>query len=392
MLQPESPPPLSLYVHLPWCLRKCPYCDFNSHPVANDLPEDPYVQALLRDLEQELPRVWGRSVSSIYLGGGTPSLFSAAAVNRLLAGVRARLPVLPSAEITLEANPGTVDQERFAGYRQAGVNRLSLGVQSFNPEHLRSLGRIHGPDEAAAAVEAVRAAGFERFNLDLMFGLPGQTTAQALDDLTGAIQLAPEHISLYQLTIEPNTAFHHQPPGLPGDDRITEMQEQLLHTLAAHHYRRYEISAYARGAGASQHNLNYWRFGDYLGIGAGAHGKLTDHSGVYRSWKIKHPKSYLTHAGSPAALGGRQRLNPGDLVLEFMMNALRLTDGVPRELFARRTGLPDSTIQAALRQAIERGWLYDHPRQLRCTPRGLLFLNDVLALFVPDGPPEKAWP
>src|SRR3990172_545076 len=320
MLNFASLPPLSLYVHIPWCVRKCPYCDFNSHeassgrsrhPASRDIsaslhvtiPEREYIDALLRDLEQDLPRVWGRIVPPLFLGGGTPSLFSPEAIDRLLSGIRARLPLDQNIEITLEANPGTVDVERFKGFRAAGINRLSIGIQSFDEEKLKALGRIHGRDEALRAAESARAAGFENFNLDLMFGLPDQTVEQALADIRTAIQLCPTHLSAYQLTIEPNTLFHARPPTLPDNDSTWDMQSQLQTELAAADYRQYEVSAYARPGYECRHNLNYWKFGDYLGIGAGAHAKITAASGITRLWKVKHPGEYLRTAGTPESIG-----------------------------------------------------------------------------------------
>jgi len=304
MFQFTALPPLSLYIHFPWCVRKCPYCDFNSHAVRGDLPEDQYIDALLADLESDLPRVWGRPVRSVFLGGGTPSLFSPEAIERLLAGVRARVTLVPEAEVTLEANPGTVETERFRGYRAAGVNRLSIGIQSFQPEQLQKLGRIHGRDEALAAAQAARAAGFDNFNLDLMFGLPQQTLDEALADLRTALALNPTHLSLYQLTLEPNTLFHAQPPELPDEDVLAAMQEALQAELADAGFTQYEVSAYARAGRRCRHNLNYWQFGDYLGIGAGAHAKITDADGITRLWKVKQPRNFLETAGTPAGLGG----------------------------------------------------------------------------------------
>ncbi len=382
-------PPLSLYIHLPWCVRKCPYCDFNSHAVREELPEDAYIDALVQDLEQDLPRVWGRHVHTIFLGGGTPSLFSPAAIDRLLAAVRARLFVAPDAEITLEANPGTVELDRFRGYRLAGVNRLSIGIQSFDADKLQLLGRIHGRDEALRAATAARDAGFDNFNLDLMFGLPQQTLAQALADVDAAIGLAPTHLSLYQLTIEPNTLFHHRPPALPDDDVTFAMQEALQARLRGTGYDQYEVSAYAQPGRQCAHNRNYWRFGDYLGIGAGAHAKITDATGITRLWKAKQPKEYMSNAGTPAGIGGERRLTRNEVGLEFMMNALRLIEGVESPLFTERTGQPLSLIQARLRTAEERGLIEWDAHHIRPTELGRRFLNDLLALFLPedDAPP-----
>lgn len=380
-------PPLSLYIHLPWCVRKCPYCDFNSHAVRDELPEDAYIDALVRDLEQDLPRVWGRHVHTIFLGGGTPSLFSPASVDRLLSEVRARLFIVPDAEVTLEANPGTIELERFRRYRDAGVNRLSIGIQSFDAAKLRTLGRIHGREEALRAAAAARDAGFDNFNLDLMFGLPRQMLAEALADVDTAIALAPTHLSLYQLTIEPNTLFHHRPPALPDDDAAFAMQEALQARLRAAGYAQYEVSAYAQPGHQCAHNRNYWRFGDYLGIGAGAHAKITDANGITRLWKAKQPKEYMAAAGTPAGVGGERRLTRAEVGLEFMMNALRLTDGVESALFAERTGQPLSLIQRRLQAAEARGLLAWDAHRIRPTELGHRFLNDLLALFLP----EEGW-
>jgi putative oxygen-independent coproporphyrinogen III oxidase len=385
VFQFQTLPPLSLYVHVPWCVRKCPYCDFNSHEVRNDaIPEQAYVDALLRDLEYDLPRAWGRRVQSVYLGGGTPSLFSAEAVDRLLSGLRARLPFAPGAEITLEANPGAVEQARFVGYRQAGVNRLSIGVQSFADDKLRALGRIHGGEEALRAAAAARAAGFENFNLDLMFGLPDQDAGQALADLETALAQAPSHLSLYQLTLEPNTLFHARPPELPGDESVWEAQQALQARLAQAGLTQYEISAYARPGQESRHNLNYWMFGDYLGIGAGAHGKLSHAGGVTRLWKVKHPREYLAGAGGDEAVGGREEIGGGDVAFEFMMNALRLNDGFTPEQFDERTGLRLPSVEQGLEAAQARGLLERSATRIRPTEQGRRFLNDLLTLFLPQ--------
>ena len=383
MFQFTALPPLSLYVHFPWCVRKCPYCDFNSHAVRGEIPEAQYIDALLADLEQDLPRVWGRPVRSIFLGGGTPSLFSPEAIEHLLAGVRARVALVPEAEVTLEANPGTVETERFRGYRAAGVNRLSIGIQSFQPEQLQKLGRIHGRDEALAAAQAARGAGFDNFNLDLMFGLPQQTLDEALTDLRTALALQPAHLSVYQLTLEPNTLFHAQPPELPDEDVLAAMQEALQAELADSGFAQYEVSAYARTGRRSRHNLNYWQFGDYLGIGAGAHAKITDADGITRLWKVKQPRDYLEKVGTPAGLGGEQRPGRDDVAFEFMLNALRLTEGVPAILFSERTGLNPACVQKTLTQAMARGLLEPGHEHIRPTPLGRRFLNELVALFLP---------
>ena len=378
----SSLPPLSLYVHIPWCVRKCPYCDFNSHEARGGIPEQEYIEALLRDLEQDLPRAWGRMVHTIFIGGGTPSLFSPEAIDRLLSGIRARLPLDQNVEITLEANPGTVDEEHFRGFREAGINRLSIGIQSFDDEKLKALGRIHGREEALRAAEAARVARFDNFNLDLMFGLPGQTVEQALSDMRAAIQLGPTHLSAYQLTIEPNTLFHARPPALPDDDSTWDMQSQLQTELAAVGYRQYEVSAYAKPGFECRHNLNYWKFGDYLGIGAGAHGKITDAGGISRLWKVKHPEEYMRSAGTPGGIGGEQKLTRHDTVAEFMLNALRLVEGFPSPLFQERAGLPLSACETGLAQAESKGLIEWDARTIRPTPQGRRYLNNLLELFV----------
>jgi len=386
MFQFDTPPPLALYIHLPWCVRKCPYCDFNSHAAPQSLPEAAYVDALLRDLEAEAPAVGDRVVESIFFGGGTPSLFSPREIDRLLRSVRARVNVAADVEITLEANPGTVEQARFEGYRAAGVNRLSIGIQSFSAARLRALGRIHGDQEALRAAQAARDAGFDNFNLDLMYGLPEQDLDGALADLEQAIALAPSHISHYQLTLEPNTLFHARPPKLPDDDTLYEMQIACQARLAQAGYAQYEVSAYARTNRRCRHNLNYWLFGDYIGIGAGAHGKLTDiaRGRIERSWKLKHPRDYQARAGTDAARGDLQTLSPEDVRLEFPLNALRLNDGFSRALCARRTGLPWDIFADPVRRAVEHGWLELLDDQVKPTAQGRLFLNEMLELFLPD--------
>ncbi|MBL8250160.1 MAG: oxygen-independent coproporphyrinogen III oxidase-like protein [Candidatus Competibacter sp.] len=378
--------PLSLYVHIPWCARKCPYCDFNSHEARGPIPERAYADALLADLEQDLPRVWGRRINSIFFGGGTPSLLSAEALDRVLSGLRARLPLRPDLEITLEANPGTVERGRFAEFRAIGINRLSIGVQSFRDEQLGRLGRIHGRRDACAAAEAAHAVGLDNFNLDLMFGLPEQTVEQGLADLADAIALQPAHLSYYQLTIEPNTAFYRAPPPLPDDELSDALQQRAQAELARQGFQRYEVSAYAREGWRCQHNLNYWEFGDYLGIGAGAHGKLSDPATgqIRRLWKLKHPRDYLAGAGTAAGIGGDDAIRAADLPVEFLMNALRLVEGVPSELFGERTGLALAALEPALTQARARGWLEADPERLQPTLRGLQFLNLVLQEFMPD--------
>jgi oxygen-independent coproporphyrinogen-3 oxidase len=377
-----SLPPLSLYVHIPWCVRKCPYCDFNSHAAPEQLPEADYVRALLDDLDSELPLIQGRPLQSIFIGGGTPSLFSAQAIGQIIAGVAARTPFADDIEITLEANPGTFEQARFEGFRAAGVNRLSIGIQSFNATHLQRLGRIHNPAEALAAARAAVEI-FPRVNLDLMHGLPQQTPAEAMDDLQQALAINPGHLSWYQLTIEPNTEFHARPPSLPLDEALWEIQEQGQALLEQAGYRQYEISAYAQPDRQARHNLNYWQFGDYIGIGAGAHGKLSRYEGdqlvIERRHKLRQPKGYFDPA---LRLAGQEVIAADERAFEFMLNALRLSDGVSAELFQARTGLPLESIAPTLQQARRRGLLLDQPDRLAPTLQGRLFLNDLLELFL----------
>jgi oxygen-independent coproporphyrinogen-3 oxidase len=379
-----SLPPLSLYVHVPWCVRKCPYCDFNSHAQRDQIPEQAYLQALFNDLETELAAVQGRALHSIFIGGGTPSLLSADFYRKLLQGIAARIELSVATEITLEANPGTFEQVRFEGFLQAGINRLSLGIQSFDDDALQALGRIHRGREAVAAVEQARAIGFERINLDLMHGLPGQTPERAMDDLRQGLALVPNHLSWYQLTIEPNTEFYRRPPELPADDKLWAIQEQGQALLAGAGFEQYEISGYSRPDQQCRHNLNYWRFGDYLGIGAGAHGKWTDLEGgqLYRRSKPRQPKAYLQAYGGDQPLAQQQLIEPEDLPLEFMMNVLRLSAGVESSLFAERTGWTLAQIRPQLQQARRLGLLGDDPARLQPTLRGRRFLNDLLGLFV----------
>ena len=375
-----------MYIHVPWCTRKCPYCDFNSYEAHGPWPEAAYVDKLFEDLEQDLPRVWGQRIDSLFIGGGTPSLFSAEALDRLLSGLRARLPLRPDLEITLEANPGAVERDRFAEFRAIGINRLSIGVQSFNDRQLQQLGRVHDRHAVFVAAEAAHAAGLDNFNLDLMFGLPGQTVDQALADIANAVALQPTHLSYYQLAIEPNTAFYCVPPVLPDDEMIGVIQELAQAELTRPGHRQYEVSAYAREGWRCQHNLNYWEFGDYLGIGAGAHGKLTDPTAgqIHRLWKLKKPRDYLASAGTRAGIGGDAPICKADRPVEFLMNALRLVEGVPATLFAERTGLPLATLEPALSQSRERGLLEVDPKHLQATERGLRFLNDLLQGFIPE--------
>lgn len=374
-------PPLSLYIHIPWCVRKCPYCDFNSHTASPVLPEDEYVDALLADLDQDLHAVYGRELSSIFFGGGTPSLFSATSLGRLLKGVEARIPFASDIEITLEANPGTFEQEKFVAYRALGINRLSIGIQSFQEQKLKALGRIHNGDEAVRAAGMARKAGFDNFNLDLMHGLPDQSLDDALSDLRQAIALNPTHLSWYQLTLEPNTVFWNQPPTLPEDDTLWDIQEAGQALLAEHGYAQYEVSAYAQPGRPARHNLNYWSFGDFIGIGAGAHGKLSHPDGrIVRTWKTRLPKDYLNPAKNFQA--GEKTLTAEELPFEFLMNALRLTDGVDSALYPQRTGLPLDSLRIGREAAEQSGLLQVEPSRLAATARGQLFLNDLLQQFL----------
>jgi len=379
-------PPLSLYIHIPWCVRKCPYCDFNSHEARDEIPEAAYIDALIADLEQDLPAVWGRTVETVFFGGGTPSLFSPEGIDRLLADVRARIALKPQAEITLEANPGTVDHARFKGFREAGINRLSIGIQSFQPELLKKIGRIHSNTEAITAVEAAHQAGFENFNLDLMFGLPGQTQKQALQDLQMARDLKPAHISWYELTIEPNTWFHRHPPQRPDDNTLWEMQQAGRALLEAAGYQRYEVSAYGRAQQQCRHNMNYWQFGDYLGIGAGAHAKISDAAtqGITRTAKQRHPRNYLENAHTSARISSSTRITPADALLEFAMNALRLDQGFSPAAFTAATGLSYTGIESIVNKGVTDGLLSHDAGVIRTTPKGQRFLNELLQHWMPD--------
>ncbi|MGY0558981.1 radical SAM family heme chaperone HemW [Lysobacter sp. A421] len=380
-----APPPLSLYVHIPWCVRKCPYCDFNSHEGRGELPFAAYVAALLADLDLDLPLVWGRTVQSVFFGGGTPSLMPAEFIDRFLQGASSRLRFAPGCEITLETNPGTAEHGRFEGYRDAGVNRLSFGIQSFDDGCLQRLGRIHDSAEAEAAVKLAQDAGFDNLNLDLMYALPQQTLAMTEHDLTRAFALQPAHVSHYQLTLEPNTVFAARPPaGIPDDDGSWDMQEHCQAMLASAGYRQYEVSAYARAGRECAHNLNYWKYGDYLGIGAGAHGKITQghDQSILRRWKHKHPTRYLADAGTPAAIGGQELVAPDRRAFEFMLNALRLVDGFSMAGFEARTGQSRATIASQLQTAVDRGWLAIENDHVQPTPLGRRFTNDVVSLFL----------
>ncbi|HEY7985492.1 MAG TPA: radical SAM family heme chaperone HemW [Methylophilaceae bacterium] len=383
MMQIPAPPPLALYVHIPWCVRKCPYCDFNSHESRGEIPQQAYSEAVIRDLEQALPLVWGRRISSIFFGGGTPSLFSAESIDRLLSQVRALLHINYDAEITLEANPGTVEAARFKGFKDAGVNRISLGIQSFNDAHLKALGRIHDSTEARKAAE-IALSIFDNVNLDLMYALPGQSMEQALQDIASAVSFAPQHISAYHLTIEPNTAFHHKPPVLPDDDTSSAMQEAIESELAAAGYEHYETSAFAQKNRQCRHNLNYWQFGDYLGIGAGAHSKITHHDKIFRQARLKHPASYMQATATSTHIESEHTLTRQDLGFEFMMNTLRLIDGFPVALFQERTGYPISLVNAGLEQAQAKGLIQRDHLHIAPTLLGQRFLNELLQLFLPS--------
>jgi putative oxygen-independent coproporphyrinogen III oxidase len=374
-------PPLSLYIHIPWCVQKCPYCDFNSHALKGEVPADDYVAHLLADLQADLPLLVTREIGTIFIGGGTPSLLSGEAMQQLLDGVRRILPLSAHAEITMEANPGTVEAGRFNAYQQAGVNRISIGVQSFAADKLQRLGRIHGPQEAIRAAQLAASLGLRSFNLDLMHGLPEQTLTQALDDLRQGIALNPPHISWYQLTIEPNTLFGSRPPVLPDDDALWDIYEQGDALLRAAGYQQYETSAYAKAGYQCQHNLNYWRFGDYLGIGCGAHGKLTQPDGtIVRTVKTRHPRGYM--AGR--YLEKQTVVATEDLPFEFFMNRFRLLEPAPREEFSRYTGLPEQVIRQPLHQAISKGYLQETADSWQVTQQGKLFLNSLLELFLSE--------
>lgn len=389
-----SLPPLALYVHMPWCVKKCPYCDFNSHGLRGDPSYARYVDCLLDDLDGDLAdfaaALVDRPVASVFFGGGTPSLFAPELIGRFLAGARSRMPFTDNCEITLETNPGTVEHGRFDGYLAAGVNRLSFGIQSFDDARLRRLGRIHSAAEAEDAVHQARVAGYDNINLDLMYALPEQTLQGALTDVGRAIALAPAHISHYQLTLEPDTAFARHPPPLPDDDAAWDMQEACQTRLAEAGYRQYEVSAYAQPDHRCAHNLNYWAFGDYLGIGAGAHGKVSEPAArvpgldIRRRWKTRMPLAYMKHAAHPTRIAGEQHIGAAELPFEYMLNALRLVDGTPLEQFATRTGVPLDAIATRLANARTRDWLDDDPRFLRTTPLGQRFLNDVISHFMAD--------
>lgn len=383
-------PPLSLYVHIPWCVKKCPYCDFNSHTANNQLPEEEYLQALIQDLELELPYVQGRKLSSIFFGGGTPSLFSAETIGRIIQAAQRRIgfedtDLENNIEITLEANPGTFEQEKFSGYRSVGVNRLSIGIQSFNDRHLEALGRIHSSEQATNAIQMARKSGFDNINLDLMHGLPGQKTDDAIADLQQAINLNPNHISWYQLTIEPNTVFYNKPPTLPKDIILESIQDKGLQLLADNGYQQYEVSAYCKEGNKSAHNMNYWEFGDYLGIGAGAHGKVTlvDEQRIIRTAKTRKPEDYLARENSYTA--ACNTIPKEELPLEFMMNTMRLNDGVSKQFFSERTGVSLDTIQSALEKLQKLRLMKQECSNLVPTEKGHKFLNNLLEVFDEQG-------
>ncbi|HEX5538743.1 MAG TPA: radical SAM family heme chaperone HemW [Methylophilaceae bacterium] len=377
----SAPPPLSLYIHIPWCVRKCPYCDFNSHESRQQIPEQQYVAALIADLEQSVPQIWGRKVRSIFFGGGTPSLFSPDSIDKILSKVRALVPLEYGAEITLEANPGTVDIGHFRGYREAGVNRVSLGIQSFDDRFLKVLGRIHDQAQAIKAAELALMT-FDAVNLDVMYALPGQSLQDAVADAKRACSLNPAHLSFYHLTLEPNTPFHRTPPSLPDDDVSALMQESVEDILAQHGYEHYETSAFAGNGRRCKHNLNYWAFGDYLGIGAGAHSKLSFHDKIIRQSRHKHPNRYLQHTSAGAAVDQEWAITRDELGFEFMMNALRLTAGFDPALLQQRTGLNIAQLHVPMQLAIERGLLEQDVGFIKPTMLGQRFLNELLQLFL----------
>ena len=377
----QTPPPLSLYIHWPWCVKKCPYCDFNSHEAKGEIPESEYINALIADLESALPQIWGRRVGTIFIGGGTPSLISGAGMDLLLTGIRSRIALIPEAEITMEANPGTVEVAKFAAFRDAGVNRVSLGIQSFDEAKLKALGRIHDGAEARRAIE-IALRHFDNVNIDLMYALPEQTLEQAQDDMRTAISFGTPHLSAYHLTMEPNTAFYHNPPAVPDEDVSADMQDMVEAELAAAGYQHYETSAFAKPGHQCRHNMNYWGFGDYLGIGAGAHGKLSNHAEIVREMRHKHPRAYLDGAAKGEFVQERHTVTAADLPGEFMMNALRLTGGFPSALFSERTGLPLSRLQSELLTAQREELLEVTTDHLRPTQRGQRYLNRLLQVFL----------
>lgn len=377
----SNPPPLSLYIHIPWCVRKCPYCDFNSHEAKQAIPEEAYVDALIQDLEQATPLIWGRKIHSVFFGGGTPSLFSGASIDKILSHVRMLTPLEYGAEITLEANPGTVDTAHFQAYKEAGVNRVSLGIQSFDDRYLKALGRIHDTEQAQQAA-ALAIETFERVNLDVMYALPEQTLEDALRDAKIACDLSPAHLSFYHLTLEPNTPFHRTPPSLPDDDTSATMQEEIEAYLAQQGYQNYETSAFAKPGLQCKHNLNYWTFGDYLGIGAGAHSKLSFHDKLIRQARHKHPKRYMEFVPQGKAVDQEWVITPDELGFEFMMNTLRLNGGFATDLFHQRTGLPLMSIEKSLHKAIQQGLITHQHSRITPTLKGRRFLNNLLEIFL----------
>ena len=377
----QALPPLSLYIHIPWCVRKCPYCDFNSHEARGIIPEKEYVAALIRDLELALPLIWGRKVYTVFFGGGTPSLLSGESVAEILRNVRMLVPLDLGTEITLEANPGTVEAGRFAAYREAGVNRLSMGIQSFNDTHLQALGRIHSADEARRAIE-IAQQHFDNLNLDLMYALPNQTLNEALQDVQTALAFAPQHLSCYHLTLEPNTLFYRNPPPLPDDDASSDMQQRIEEMLAAAGYQHYETSAFAQPKRRARHNLNYWKFGDYLGIGAGAHSKLSFPDKIIRQARYKQPQAYMQQVAKDAPIQTENEVSRDELGFEFMMNALRLNEGFDSVLFQERTSLPLLSVQRELDVAVRRGLLFRDYQRIAPTKLGQRFLNDLLEIFL----------
>jgi oxygen-independent coproporphyrinogen-3 oxidase len=377
----KNPPPLSLYIHIPWCVKKCPYCDFNSHENKQEIPEKRYVAALIKDLEQSVLRVYGRKIKSVFFGGGTPSLFSADSIDEILSAVRMLTPLDYGAEITLEANPGTVDTAHFTGYKQAGVNRVSLGIQSFNADYLRALGRIHDDKQAIAAAELALKT-FERVNLDIMYALPNQSLEHALQDAQQAVALNPDHLSFYHLTLEPNTPFHRTPPSLPDDDTSADMQEKIEALLAENGYEHYETSAFCKPKSETRHNLNYWQFGDYLGIGAGAHSKLSFHDKITRETRHKNPKTFMEHVESGNAVDNTWTIEKSELGFEFMMNALRLSNGFEKSLFQNRTGLPWEAISMRVAQALKKGLITQDLQKITPTLQGQRYLNNLLQIFL----------
>jgi putative oxygen-independent coproporphyrinogen III oxidase len=376
-------PPLSLYVHFPWCVKKCPYCDFNSHEANGAFPEDEYLSALRADLEMALPVIWGRKIYTIFIGGGTPSLLSAAGLDRLLSDIRTLLPLDGAVEITMEANPGTFEAEKFKSYRASGINRLSIGIQSFNARHLQALGRIHDGDEARRAVD-IAASNFDNFNLDLMYALPAQTLNEARQDVQTAISYAPPHLSLYHLTMEPNTVFAKYPPNVPDDDTSADMQDMIEQETSAAGYQHYEVSAYAQPKRQARHNLNYWQFGDYLGIGAGAHTKLSFPHRVIRQARYKQPKSYMEQMRLGNPIQEEKEITRDELGFEFMLNAMRLVEGVEVNMFAERTGMPLNAVERALNEAEAKGLLYRDHKTIKPTVLGQRFLNDLQEMFLAD--------